>query len=95
MRQNVAKCLLAVLSLSLFWVIASETCAAPQIPVITKDDLKGMLDDPGVIIIDVRVEGAWKSSDRKIKGAMWEDPGSVDAWAGKYSKDKTIVLYCS
>ncbi len=95
MRQLLLKSLIVTICLSLFWVAASQTYGAPKIPVITKEDLKGMLDDPGVIIIDVRLEKSWRSSDRKIRGAIWEDPDRVDEWAGKYPRDKMIVLYCS
>jgi hypothetical protein len=24
-----------------------------------------------------------------------EDPQAVDSWAGKYTKEKTLVLYCA
>ncbi len=95
MRHFLSKSLIAAVCLSLLWAAASRTDAAAKIPVLAKEDLKGMLDDPGVIIIDVRLEKSWKSSDGKIKGAVWEDPDRVRAWAGKYPKDKMIVLYCS
>lgn len=62
---------------------------------ITKEEVKNMLDDPGVAVIDVRKAGGWMSSDSKIKGAVREDPSLFDSWADAYSKDLTIVLYCS
>ena len=95
MRDLFVKSLTVVVCLPLLWVVASQTYAVPKIPVITKEDLKERLDNPGLIIIDVRVERGWQSSDRKIKGAVWEDPDDVSAWAGRYSKDKNLVLYCS
>ncbi len=66
-----------------------------DVPRMTKDELKAMLDNPDLVILDVRAEGDWKDSDSKIKGAVREDPGSVKSWAGKYSKEKTLVLYCA
>ena len=63
-------------------------------PKITKEELKPMLGNPDVIIIDVRLDTDWEKSDSKIKGAVREDPeGDVQAWAEKYSKSKTIVFY--
>jgi rhodanese-related sulfurtransferase len=63
-------------------------------PMITKEELKSMLGNPDVIIIDVRLDTDWEKSDSKIKGAVREDPeGDVQAWAEKYPKSKTIVFY--
>ena len=68
--------------------------SASDVPKITKEELKAMLGNPDLIIIDVRIERDWKSSALKVKGAVWEDFLDVDTWARKYSRDKTIVLYC-
>jgi hypothetical protein len=43
----------------------------------------------------VRRNSHWTSSDLKIKGAVREKPNEIQSWADKYSKDKTIVLYCA
>jgi len=65
-------------------------------PKMTKEELKALLDNPDVIILDVRVAGEWKKSDLKIKGAVREDPEKdYKAWASKYPKDKTLIFYCS
>ncbi len=66
-----------------------------DVPRMKKDELKAMLGNPDVVILDVRLESDWKDDHLKIKGAIREDPGSVKSWAGKYSKDKTLVLYCA
>ena len=71
----------------------SKKVAFPDIPRITKEELIDKLADPEVIIIDVRPEQQWKSSKLKIVGAIHEDAMAVESWAGKYPKDKTIVLY--
>lgn len=71
-------------------VIAS----ASDVPKISKEELNAMLDDPNLVIIDVRRERDLKSSALKIRGAVWEDFLDVDTWAQKYPKNKTIVLYC-
>jgi rhodanese-related sulfurtransferase len=61
---------------------------------ITKESLKEMLDDPMLVIMDVRVKSHWESSNRKIKGAIREDPKDVEAWMKRYDREKTLVLYC-
>ena len=81
--------------ISLLLSVVPQAFSASDAPKVTKEDLRKMLDDPAVTIVDVRVGVAWKSSDAKIKGAVWEDPRAVDAWAGKYPKSRTLVLYCS
>jgi rhodanese-related sulfurtransferase len=61
---------------------------------ITKESLKGMLDNPHLVIVDVRTKKHWESSSQKIKGAVREDPEDVEAWMSKYEKEKTLVFYC-
>jgi rhodanese-related sulfurtransferase len=68
--------------------------SAADIPRVATEELKTMLGNPDLIIIDVRIERDWKASELKIKGAVWEDFMEVETWAQKYPKDKTIVLYC-
>jgi len=62
---------------------------------MTQGELKGMLGDPAVVVVDVRTEGSWKASKSKIKGAVREDPAGLEHWIKKYPKDKTLVFYCS
>lgn len=95
MERVLKKVVPVAVCLSLLLILFPQGFAASNIQLINKEDLKKMLDDPAVAVIDVRVERAWKSADTKIKGAVWEDPTDVAAWAGKYSKEKTLVLYCS
>ena len=71
----------------------SKKKSFPDIPRITKEELMDKLTDPEVIILDVRPEQQWKSSKMKILGAIHEDPMAIESWAGKYPKNKTIVLY--
>jgi rhodanese-related sulfurtransferase len=63
---------------------------------MTKEDLKPLLGNPDVIIVDVRVEDEWKEAKSKIQGAVREDSEKdINTWANKYPKDKTLVFYCS
>lgn len=80
------------LVLSWMWVTTGQ---AEEIPRMTKEELRGTLGNPEVIIIDVRAKADWAGSKLKIKGALREDPKKVASWMNKYSKDKTIVFYCA
>jgi len=75
--------------------ILATFARSADVPRMKKDELKAMLDNSDLVILDVRYKKDWTDSDSKIKGAIREDPESVKSWAEKYSKDKTIVLYCA
>jgi rhodanese-related sulfurtransferase len=86
-----------IITLVIFFMAGAFTTPvrAAEAPRIKKDELKAMLGDSDLVILDVRAQSDWKGGDSKIKGAVREDPESVKSWAGKYSKDKTFVLYCA
>lgn len=65
-----------------------------DIPLITKEQLVKLIDNPTVTVLDVRVDQDWTDSRQKIKGAVREEPREFLAWAPKYPKDRQIVLYC-
>jgi len=64
-------------------------------PRMTKDDLKAMLGNPDLLIIDVRYGKDWTDSNLKIRGAVREDPEAFNSWVNKYPTDKTFVFYCA
>ena len=66
-----------------------------QVPWMTQEELKARLGCPEIIILDVRKKPDWDKSDRKIPGAFHEDYERVKEWAGKYPRDKNLVLYCA
>ena len=74
---------------------ADDKVPFPEIPRITKEQLKEMLGKPDVVIIDARPVEQWKYSDQLIPGAAHEDPLMVESWARKYDKTKKIVIYCA
>jgi len=97
MAKNKSLWILTVtLPLAMLGILLITAAAIPNdVPRMTKEELKGHLGDPTVIILDVRTEKDWKTSDLRIKGAIREDPTKVDTWLGNYVKDKTFVLYCA
>jgi len=72
---------------------ADDKIPFPEVPRITKEQLKEMLGKPDVVIIDARPVEQWKYSDQIIPGTVHEDPLSIQIWAGKYDKNKKIVVY--
>jgi len=81
-----------VFALAAFFALPA---AAQDVKRMTIEELKGMLGNPGLVVIDVRRDGDWQSSAVKVKGAVREDPEKADTWMSKYPKDKTLVFYCA
>jgi len=94
MTQKYKTTILMLLLVYLLSGITVVAASAADIPRITVEELKAMLGNPDLVIIDVRIERDWESATLKIPGAVWEDFFEVETWAEKYPKDKTIVLYC-
>jgi hypothetical protein len=74
---------------------ADDKIPFPEIPRITKEQLKEMLGKPDVVVIDARPVEQWKYSDQLIPGSVHEDPLSVQTWVSKYDKNKKMVIYCA
>ncbi len=84
-----------VLALALMLAVPWSCASGQDAPRVAPETLKSWLTDPQVIILDVRQPGDWQSSDKKIQGAVRQDPNEVKTWAASLPKDKKIVLYCS
>jgi hypothetical protein len=87
-----------VMTLAIFLAWGSPGIGAgsnKDVPRVEKDTLKGWLGDPNVLLIDVRAAKDWQGSDKKIKGAVRQDPGQTKTWAAGMPKEKKIVLYCA
>ena len=84
-----------VMVVSLMLAFSSACAAAPEAPRVDKETLKSWLSDPQVVLLDVRAPNDWQSSDKKIKGAVRQDPKEIKIWAASLPKEKKIVLYCA
>jgi rhodanese-related sulfurtransferase len=81
-----------------FIVVAFWSCGSAQeakAPQVDKETLKSWLGNPDVVIVDVRLPQHWQGSDKKIPGAVREDPKAMETWAATLPRDKKIVLYCA
>jgi hypothetical protein len=81
------------LSLILLGSFLFRPVAAEDVSRITKEELKGILGHPDVVVIDVRESQNWQDSDIKIKSATRGNPDQFSSWYNQFPKDKTLVLY--
>jgi predicted sulfurtransferase len=75
--------------------LVAAAASSAEAPRMDMDELNAKLDNPEVLIIDVRSYTDWLLSSDKIKGAVRENYRDFDGWSAKYPKDKAIVLYCA
>jgi hypothetical protein len=90
-HRQLGGCLLVVVMLTGLGI----SPAFGDVGLITKEELKAMLDDPGLVILDVRKGKDWTSSEFKIQGANHAKPKAYAEWVSGYPKDKKYVLYCA
>lgn len=83
----------------LFVLFACTSALKPatrdQVPRISKETLLGMIDDPGLFILDARYGRDWQRASRKIRHADRIETDEIDSWEGRYQTDQRIVLYCA
>jgi rhodanese-related sulfurtransferase len=94
MSRRGMKCIAGLFILGLLTLV-STTARCQDVQRMSKEELKGMLGNPNLVIIDVRTRADWNASEEKIREAVREDPGKVDSWMGNYPKEKTYVFYCA
>ena len=83
------------LAVMFLFAFTMPTYGADDVPRITTEQLKDILGSPDLVLLDVRTEKDWGKSDRKIVGAVRVDPDDASSWAGNYSQDQKIILYCA
>ena len=62
---------------------------------VTVDELKSILDNPEITILDVRDVPDWNKSNMKIPNSIRETPDDVSSWLNKYNKNQKIIVYCA
>jgi rhodanese-related sulfurtransferase len=95
MKDKFLTILSIALSLALVGLVMISVCAAEDVPRISKEELKELLGDPNVIILDIRQSENWQKSEFKIKGAIRRRPEIFDSWANEFPRDKVLFLYCA
>jgi len=80
----------------IFFVLSVFSPAfSSEVKLIDKDELKAMLGNPDLVILDVRSGKDWSSSEFKIKDAVRLTGDTLEAITQKISKDRTLVFYCA
>jgi hypothetical protein len=88
----IAAAWVAAVGLGLVWgPVAAQASAG----LMTKEELKPLIGNPDVVILDVRIGKDWTASEFKIKGAVQASPKTFSDWKDRYSKEQTLVLYCA
>lgn len=94
MRKKLSTVLVVMITIA-FMGLFANAAFAEDVSRLSKEELKSMMDDLKVVIIDVRTGRDWNESKLKIKGAIREEPRNASSWAGEYDNRKTYVLYCA
>ncbi len=72
-----------------------STGISASVEKMTKEELKPIMNNKEVVILDVRQGRDWSSSEFKIKGAVRVPGKEISNVTGTYSKTDTMVLYCA
>lgn len=83
-----------VVVLSVLLACCSSAVAA-DVARMSSAELRDRLEEPGLVILDVRRQGDYEREEIKIANAVRVDPGNVKGWVDNYSKEQSIVLYCA
>ncbi len=60
----------------------------------TPAELKSLLDQGRVTLLDVRRAADRDGGGPMIGGAQWRDPEQVEQWAGELAPERPVVIYC-
>ena len=95
MHKSYAISFAITVAIAVLLFTGAPTALAAEVPLITKEELKPIMDEDNLIILDVRTGRDWNSSEFKIKGAQRVDAKKVTEWASNYKKDNKLVIYCA
>ena len=96
MRQLLReRMILTVFIFAAVFTLLTSTAIAANTDKITKEELRKIMGEDTVLILDVRTGRDWSSSEFKIKGADRVNSKEFNSWSNRYPKDNTLVLYCA
>lgn len=61
---------------------------------INPQELKSILGNKDVEVIDVRRKEDYAADNNVIPGSTWFDPANIDNWCSTLPENKEVVLYC-
>ena len=94
-KPSIYSGLAVIIACIVFFCVVPPQLSADDAPRMDKDELKALLDNPDVVILDARTSSGWNQSENKIKGAHRLDQSNWQNLETMYPKEKTIVVYCS
>jgi hypothetical protein len=94
-KPSIYSGLAVIIACIVFFCIVPPQLSADDAPRMDKDELKALLDNPDVVILDARTSSDWNKSESKIKGAHRLEQSNAESVETMYPKEKTIVVYCS
>ena len=86
---------LPVMLITLLFCCIAKLAFGQDVTMIGKDNLRELLGQDKVVVVDVRTGRDWKTSEFKIKGAVRSPNSKIVRWAAPYAKDTVFVLYCA
>jgi hypothetical protein len=95
MNITYKKLIYLTLAAAVLTVAPTSMVFGQTIPLISKEELKPIMENADVAIIDVRKGRDWTSSEFKIKGAVYGDPSKIADWSSQFDKDMKMVFYCA
>jgi len=95
LKKNIQSVLSLLVLAGLMGFTASSVSASGDVGIMNKDELKAILGNDDVVVLDVRTGRDWSSSEFKIQGAQRAKANQIDTWSAGLSKDKKLVLYCA
>lgn len=75
-------------------VLTAPLSSAEDMGLVTVQELRQMLSNSNVIVVDVRAQSDWDNSDNRITGALRENPKNVTFWMHNYPSNKKLIFYC-
>lgn len=75
--------------------MATPVLSAAEVATMSIDELKDLLGNDTLTILDVRRGRDWSSSEFKIQEARRADPREFEQWSANLPKDNILVLYCA
>lgn len=62
---------------------------------ITPSDLKPLIENKVVTVLDVRRQSDFDADKVKLPGAHWKNPDQMAEWSQTLPKDREVVVYCA
>jgi hypothetical protein len=93
MKNPTAYPLIIAVTAALVFGCTAADLSLSTVDYMSPEDLLTILDNPEVIVLDVRTGRDWSSAEFKIRGAVRVAPETLNAWADRFPKEKTLVLY--